>query len=168
MGWKLSVGTLSCFAFALLIVNSGPIVQDVKTASSTDIGEGKYVPVAKGVIDGSLIQRDPRFRKLALGGVAPLLQVSNGILRTFPGGVPFVSATFYDQETLFVASYNALWRIDLKGGIVTELVPEIAGSAGPEKLRTTYRWVPTGLYWHERLKRLFVANYLSKNILVFR
>ena len=46
-------------------------------------------------------------------------------------------------------------------------MPEIADSAGPEKLRTTYGWIPTGVYWHETLKRLFVANYLSKNILVF-
>ncbi|HEU4683101.1 MAG TPA: hypothetical protein VFS39_01185, partial [Nitrospira sp.] len=90
-----------------------------------------------------------------------------GHLAALDRRIAFASATFIDQRTLIAASYDALWHVDIDRGILTEIIPFADDADEFARFRAKYGWFPTGVYWQQDLRLLFVANYLANNILVF-
>ena len=67
------------------------------------------------------------------------------------------SLTIYKYYIIY-CSYNSLYILNLKHNIINEIKP-------PKEVKI---WVPTGVKYNKRNDLLYVANYLGKNVLLFK
>lgn len=127
------------------------------------------IEVLGGTSERSVFVSDRRFRKLELGNHVSTLRLNKkGHLVNLDRNIAFASAAFLNKHTLVAASYDALWSVDIENGVLAELLPTTERASDLAQFKADYGWVPAGVYWHNQRQRLFVANYLGNNILVFK
>lgn len=89
-------------------------------------------------------------------------------------GSAFVSVTRVDKNNILIANYVDIYRANTNSGRIVRLRPHLEQWLNRKDTRAldslqqerAVKYVPTGLFYHEKEKLLYVANYKGNNILV--